>query len=340
MSDRRWQERLTSAMASPLVRSFIPLGVVLLLGCVFHQQGAFFNWDTHRAMLREISVHGILACGMTVVIIAAGIDLSVGSLLALCAVCFSLLTMPLGWPALLAIVTVLAVGAAAGACSGLLTARYQIQPFVVTLAMMVFARGLAKQLSGGKKVTTYFVDAAGVSHSIDLPAIFSAIDTKVLGGNLSIVTIVFFACAALSWVLLSRLRFGRYLYAVGGNLPAARLSGVPVKRTLVLAYAFCGLTAAIAGICQAAQETHGDPETGMGYELDAIAMVVLGGTSLMGGRGSIGLTMVGALTLGYLQKVLSLNAYSTETRLMLTGAIIIAAVLFQRRFAVGERDSA
>ena len=87
-----------------------------------------------------------------------------------------------------------------------------------------------------------------------------------------------------------------------------------------------------AGICQAAQETHGDPETGLGYELDAIAMVVLGGTSLMGGRGGVGLTLVGALTLGYLQKVLSLNAFSTETRLMLTGAIIVAAVLFQRRF--------
>ncbi|HEX9619125.1 MAG TPA: ABC transporter permease, partial [Polyangiaceae bacterium] len=118
------------------------------------------------------------------------------------------------------------------------------------------------------------------------------------------------------------------------NLEAARLSGVPVKGTLVFAYALSGLFAAVAGVCQAAQETHGDPETGLGYELDAIAMVVLGGTSLAGGRGGVGLTLIGALTLGYLQKILSINAYSTEARLMLTGAILIAAVLFQRRFGI------
>jgi len=336
---RGWLGRGSDALASPVARSLVPLAVVLLLGSVFHQQGAFYAWDTHRAMLREISVHGILACGMTVVIITAGIDLSVGSLLALCAVSFALFTMPLGWGAAVAIAATLALGTAAGACSGALTARYRIQPFIVTLAMMVFARGLAKQLSGGKKVTTYVVDPDGTSRLVDLPAVFSAIDTKVLGDNLSIVTIIFGGCALLTWVLLSKLRIGRYLYAVGGNAEAARLSGVPVRRTLVLAYAFCGLCAAIAGICQAAQETHGDPETGMGYELDAIAMVVLGGTSLMGGRGGIGLTLVGALTLGYLQKVLSLNAFSTETRLMLTGAIIIAAVLFQRRFSASRGDT-
>ncbi|MBW2458487.1 MAG: ABC transporter permease, partial [Deltaproteobacteria bacterium] len=271
--------------------------------------------------------------------ITAGIDLSVGSLLALCAVSFALFTMPMGMGAAVAVVLTLALGTAAGACSGALTARYRIQPFIVTLAMMVFARGLAKQLSGGKKVTTYVLDPDGASRTVDLPAIFSAIDTKVLGDNLSIVTIVFVGCAAITWVVLSKLRIGRYLYAVGGNAEAARLSGVPVRWTLVLAYAFCGLCAAIAGICQAAQETHGDPETGMGYELDAIAMVVLGGTSLMGGRGGIGLTLVGALTLGYLQKVLSLNAFSTETRLMLTGAIIIAAVLFQRRFSLRRNEA-
>jgi ribose transport system permease protein len=331
MSDMlgRWRDWLSS----PLLRSLVPLMVVLLMGSMFHQQGAFFAWDTHRAMLREISVHGILACGMTVVIITAGIDLSVGSVLALCAVSFALFTMPFGYSALLAIVLVLLIGALAGALQGVVIARYQVQPFIVTLAMMVFARGLAKQLAGGKKVTNYVMGADGVGRAIDMPAIFSAIDTKVLGGNLSIVTIVFALCALLTWLLLAKLRMGRYLYAVGGNAEAARLSGVPVRAALVVAYAYCGLTAAVAGICQAAQETHGDPETGMGYELDAIAMVVLGGTSLMGGRGGVGLTLVGALTLGYLQKVLSLNAFSSEIRLMLTGAIIVAAVLFQRRFA-------
>jgi ribose transport system permease protein len=338
MSLRTASKTLTS---SPLLRSLLPLLVVLLLGAIYHQHGAFFAWETHRALLREISVHGILACGMTVVIVSAGIDLSVGSVLALAAVCFALVSIPLAGGATLAIAAALGVGVTAGACSGLLTARFRMQPFIVTLAMMVFARGLAKLLADGKKVTTYVVTAEGsgqsIGRNVELPAIFSTIDAKVLGGNLSIVTILFIVCAALTWVVLRKLRVGRYLYAVGGNAEAARLSGVPVERTLVFAYAYCGLLAGLAGVCQAAQETHGDPETGMGYELDAIAMVVLGGTSLMGGRGGMGLTVVGALTLGYLQKVLSLNAYSTETRLMLTGAILVAAVLFQRRLT---RDTA
>lgn len=324
--------RLRAVSTSPALRSLVPLGIVVVIGMVFHQEGAFYRWDTHRAMLREIAVHGILACGMTVVIITAGIDLAVGSVLALSAVTLATLIMPLGWGAAASLVVVLALGTATGALSGALVARYRMQPFVVTLAMMVFARGLAKQIADGKKVTTYVVGPDGAGRVVDLPALFSAIDTKIAGGNLTIVSVVFAVVALVTWLLLDRFRIGRYLYAVGGNAEAARLAGVPVKRTLLFAYAYSGLCAAIAGICQAAQETHGDPETGMGYELDAIAMVVLGGTSLMGGRGGVGLTLVGALTLGYLQKVLSLNAFSTETRLMLTGAIIVAAVLFQRRF--------
>ena len=311
----------------PGLRALVPLVVVLALGCVFHRDGAFFAWQTHRAMLREISVHGILACGMTVVILTAGIDLSVGSLLGLSAVAFATFLLPLGWSAPLAIATVLSMGAGAGLCSGMLVARHRIQPFIVTLGMMVFARGLAKHLSGGRKVTTYLADG----RSLEAPAIFSAIDTRVLGDNVAIVTLIFLACVAATWLILERLTVGRYVYAVGGNLAAARLAGVPVTFTLLFAYAYSGVMAAIAGICQAAQETHGDPETGLGYELDAIAIVVLGGTSLMGGRGGIGLTVVGALTLGYLQKVLSLNAFSTEVRMMMTGVILIAAVLFQER---------
>jgi len=321
---RRW-------LRAPTVRALLPLLVVFLLGCVFNQEGAFFEWSTHRDMLREISVVGTLACGMTVVIITAGIDLSVGSVLALSAVTFALCTLPWGLPAGLAIVAVLALGAVAGLVNGLLVAGARMQAFIVTLAMMVFARGLAKTLSEGKKVTNYVTDAQGIAVTLPHPAIYQTIDAKVFGDNVSIVTLVFLACVLSTWVLLARLRLGRYLYAVGGNLEAARLSGVPVRLALITAYVVSGLFAAVAGVCQAAQETHGDPETGLGYELDAIAMVVLGGTSLMGGRGSVGLTLVGALTLGYLQKVLSLNAFSTESRLMLTGAIIVAAVLFQRR---------
>jgi ribose transport system permease protein len=318
---------LARAFERPAVRSLVPLAVVLALGCVFHREGAFFEWQTHRAMLREISVHGILACGMTVVILTGGIDLAVGSVLALGAVAFATFLLPLGWSAPLAVLTVLGIGVVSGLGSGALVARQRLQPFIATLAMMVFARGLAKYLSGGRKVTTYLADG----RSADMPPIFSAIDSRVLGDNVAIVTLVFLGCVGLTWVVLERLRIGRCLHAVGGNLEAARLAGVPVTTTILFAYAYSGLMAAVGGICQAAQETHGDPETGLGYELDAIAIVVLGGTSLMGGRGGVGLTVIGALTLGYLQKVLSLNAFSTEVRMMMTGVIVVAAVLFQER---------
>ena len=127
-----------------------------------------------------------------------------------------------------------------------------------------------------------------------------------------------------------KLRPGRYIYAIGGNEVAARLSGVPVFAVKVLTYGVSGLFCAVAGMCQAAQELQGDPEAGIAYELSAIAMVVIGGTTLAGGKGSVILTLLGVLTIGYLQKILSLNAAPEATRLMLTGAIIICAVLFQR----------
>ncbi|MFZ5891817.1 MAG: ABC transporter permease [Myxococcota bacterium] len=318
-------------MKRALLRALLPLVIVLLVGVIFNGGGAFFEWQTHRALLREISVHGILACALTLVIVSGGIDLSVGSVLALSAVAFSWLAMHRGASSGLALAAVLALGAFCGAVSGMLVAFARIQAFIVTLAMMVFARGLAKQLSGGQKISHYFAGPDGHFINVDPPTLFAFIDRKVLGDNISVVTLIFLACAALCYLVLARLHIGRYLYAIGGNWEAARLAGVPVRASALFAYAVAGLLAALAGVCQAAQETQGDPETGLGYELDAIAMVVLGGTSLSGGRGGIGLTLIGALSLGYLQKVLSLNAYSTEARLMLTGVILIGAVLFQRR---------
>ncbi len=326
MSDVKLQQWWTT----PVARALVALLLMILIGCAFNADGAFFRWSVHRDMLRQVSVFGMLACGMTVVIITAGIDLSVSSVLALAAVFFALFTLPFEWPALLAIPLVLIIGTALGSVSGALVARMRIQPFIVTLAMMVFARGLAKVVSGGRKITNYVTEADGSSQLVEHPPIFELIDSRIMGGNISIVTLIFLACVVVTWIVLSRLRLGRHIYAVGSNQEAARLSGVPVRRTLVAAYALSGLFAAVAGICQAAQETHGDPETGMAYELDAIAMVVIGGTTLAGGKGSVVLTLIGVLTIGYLQKILSLNAAPEATRLMLTGAIIICAVLFQR----------
>jgi ribose transport system permease protein len=322
--------RVNETWSAPL-RALLALGLVLAVGMVFHADGAFFQWSTHSAMLRQASVTGILACGMTLVIVTAGIDLAVGSVLGLCAVVFSLLTIQVGWGALLAVAAVLGAGLALGAVSGGLVSGFGLQPFIVTLAMMVFARGLAKLVSGGQKISQAVLRPDGSGYdSVDLPRVFDLIDSRVLGGTVWVVTLVLAVVAVLSWLILARLRVGRHAYAVGANPEAARLAGVPVRRTLVFVYACSGLCSAVAGICQAAQEQQGDPETGGGYELSAIAMVVIGGTSLMGGRGGVVLTLIGMLTIGYLQKILSLNAVGEAGRLMLTGAIIVGAVLFQR----------
>ena len=321
---RRWIER-------PEVRALFALLFILAIGCVFNANDAFFRWGTHRDMLRQVSVYGILACGMTLVIVVGGIDLSVGSVLGLCAVVFAQMSLHLGQPALIAVPVVLAIGAAAGLVSGAAVARFRIQPFIATLAMMVFARGLAKWLSGGEKVSRALQQPDGSFSYVDLPRIFERLDAKVLGGNIAVVTLVFLGCVALSWVVLTRLRYGRYLYATGGNEEAARLSGVPVRRAKLLAFGLSGIFGAVAGICQAAQEQQGDPEAGVSYELTAIAIAVIGGNSLSGGRGGIGLTLLGAMTIGYLEKILSINAVAESSRLMLTGTIILAAVLLQRR---------
>ncbi len=304
--------------------------MVLLLGCILNAQGAFFRPDTHWDMFRQVSVYGILACGMCLVITTAGIDLSVGSVLGLTGVLFSMLTIHQGWSALGAVAVCLLAGTALGAVSGTIIARFKVQPFIATLAMMVFARGLAKWVSGGQKISQAVQLPDGTFIYKEIPAVFNLLDQKILGGHLAVVALIFAVCAAVAWVVLSKLTWGRYMLAIGGNEATTRLSGVPVAVTKILAYALCGLLAAVAGICQAAQEQQGDPEAGMGYELNAIAMVVIGGTALSGGKGGIGPTLLGILTIGYLEKILSLNAVGESTRLMLTGGIIIAAVLLQK----------
>lgn len=322
---------LVRAWGVPATRALVALILVLVIGIIFNADGAFFKMGTHRDALRQASVFGILACGMTLVIISGGIDLAVGSIVALASVTFSLMSIHWGWPPVLSVLAALGVGMMCGAASGGAAAWFGVQPFIATLAMMVFARGLAKTISGGMKVSTAVKNPDGTYQYVDVPGIFRWIDSRILGGNVSVVTVIFLACALVTWLLLTRHRWGRHLYAIGGNEEAARLSGVPVAWTKMLAYAATGCLAGVAGMCQAAQEQQGDPEAGAGYELSAIAIVVIGGTSLIGGRGGMGLTLLGTLTIGYLEKILSINAVPEASRLMLTGVIILTAVLAQRR---------
>lgn len=323
--------KLQAFFSKPWARALLALALVVAIGCVCHADGAFFRWSTHRDMLRQVSVYGILACGMTLVVITGGIDLAVGSVLGLCAVLFAQLSIHEQWPATAAVAAVMLAGALAGLTSGTLIARLRMQPFIATLAVMVFARGLAKWVSGGQKISSVVQRPDGSFDHVELPRIFEYLDARLFGGNVAAVTLVFIACLALSWLVLAKLRYGRYLYATGGNEEAARLSGVPTMGAKLLAYGLSGVFAAVAGVCQAVQEQQGDPEAGVAYELNAIAIAVIGGNSLAGGRGGIGLTLLGALTIGYLEKILSINAVGESSRLMLTGGIIVAAVLLQRR---------
>lgn len=313
-----------------MIRALLSLALVLAVGALFHADGAFFQWDTHRDMLRGVSVFGILACGMTLVIIAGGIDLSVGSILGACAVVFSLLSIHLGLPAPVAVAITVLLGTTCGVVSGSVIARFRVQPFIATLAMMVFARGLAKFISGGQKVSTAVQLPDGNYSYVDTPPVFDAIGARIAGDNIAVVTLLMLLSMAACGLLLARTTWGRQIFAVGGNEEAARYAGIPVGVTKVLAYGLSGLFCAVAGMCQAAQELQGDPEAGSTYELSAIAMVVIGGTSLQGGRGSIWQTLLGVLIIGYLEKILSINAVGEEMRLMLTGVIILGAVLLQR----------
>ncbi len=312
-------------------RAVLSLVLVMIVGVLFNAEGTFFRWDTHRDMLRQVSVYGILAAASTIVIVTGGIDLSVGSLLGLSAVLFSLFSIHWGWGPVQSIAATLLIGVVCGMISGGVIGRFKIQPFIATLAMMVFARGVAKLVSGGQKISSAVQTADGSYSYVSVPEIFDSIGTRIWNDNIAVVTLLMIAVLFAAWIFLSQTVAGRELYAIGGNEEAAKYSGVSIPKNILLAYSISGLFCAVAGIAQAAQEMQGDPEAGASYELSAIAMVVIGGTSLRGGIGGIHLTILGILIIGYLEKILSINAVGEETRLMLTGIIILAAVVFQKK---------
>lgn len=308
--------------------------IVFILGVIFSPQNlktghsTFLNWSTQRDILFEFAEYGILAAGMTLPIIAAGIDLSVGSVLGFAATFFSLLIIGYGWSPLTAILATVALTSTMGALSGFVISRFKIQPFVATLGMMLIARGAAKWISGGIKV------APGAENWYSLkngaPAIFDWMTspTKILG--LQPVTLFFLLSIFILWIVLKYTKFGRFLYAIGGNEEAARLSGIRVAKIKIMAYAISGFTAGLAGMCNASRMTLGDPEAGATYELDAIAAVVIGGTSLMGGKGGMFFTFLGSLIIAYISKILSLKGIPEAPRLVIRGVLIMIAVLIQQ----------
>jgi len=316
------------------LRGVLAFVVVFILGIFLSPQtyttghSTFLNVATQKNILFEYAEIGILAAGMTLVIITAGIDLSVGSVLGFAATLFSLLLMGYGMSTPMAVLITLLSTAAMGAVSGMVISRFKIQPFVATLGMMLVARGAAKWISAGIKVQPgaqkwYAMQIGG-------PSIFDWMTTPLPGIGLQPVTLLFLLSILVLWLLLRFTKFGRYLYAIGGNEEAARLSGIRVGLIKTAAYTLCGITSGLAGICNASRMTLGDPEAGATYELDAIAAVVIGGTSLMGGKGGMFFTFLGTLIIAYISKVLSLRGVPEANRLMVRGALIVIAVLIQQ----------
>jgi ribose transport system permease protein len=274
-------------------------------------------------ILRQISLIGIISLAMTFVILTGGIDLSVGSVLAL-ATTLTAMFLTRYWPnasygshIARAIALVLAVSAAAGALNGVVIAALRMQPFIVTLASMIGIRGLAKWLSKNENIDI------GFGH--DVAAQFAAVfrEKAVVIGS-------YVAAAAVFWVLLARTVFGRHVRAIGDNERAAEFAGLPIRRTKVWVYALAGLLSGYAGVLYAAENHQGNPNAGVAYELDAIAAVVIGGTRLSGGKGSVSGTIVGTLIMGILTNMLRLNNVDSNVEMMIKAVIIVLAVAVQR----------
>ncbi|MFD0682969.1 ABC transporter permease [Actinomadura fibrosa] len=261
---------------------------------------------------------GVITVGQTFVIIGGGIDLSVGAVMALASVWATTVATQSYGPGVMALCAVL-VGTGAGVLSGLLISYGRLVPFIATLAMLVAARGLAQRMSDRR---TQLVRPEN-------DAIEKLSTTKVLG--LPLVVYIFAAVAVAGWVLLNRTTFGRRTFAVGGNPEAARLAGIDVRRHTLLLYALSGFCCGIAAIIIMARTTTGSSTHGDLYELDAIAAVIIGGTLLTGGRGTVAGSILGVLVFTLITNLFILNGLQTSDQLIAKGVIIVIAVLLQRR---------
>jgi len=315
--------------ARQAVRPFIGLILVLILGVILSPRGAhggivFISAGNLTDILLQQGEIGIMALAMTLVVIAGGIDLSVGSVLAFSASLAGI--MLVRWtpgcgpgPQIAATVAaVLVLGAAIGAVNGAIITRLRLQPFVMTLAAMIGVRGLTKWMTGNTNIDFGFDAAASATFS-DL---FS---------RKPLIVAIWAVLAVAAHLVLARTVYGRHLRAVGENERAAAFTGLPIRRARTATYVICGAAAALAGLVHAARSHQGNPNDGVAYELDVIAAVVIGGTALSGGQGTILGTVTGTLILGVLTNVLRLRMVDSNVELMVKAVIIIVAVWLQRR---------
>jgi inositol transport system permease protein len=307
------------ALDRNLLHRFGLLFVILLVGLALSlTTDTFLSIANFTNVARQVSINGILAVGVTFVLLTAGVDLSLGSVIALSGVACAMFAHPGEHSVFVPIAVGILTGAACGLVNGLLVTRGGIAPFIVTLGMMTVARGLALILSGGRPV-------ANMSNEL------TSLAGDVFG--VPIPVLCFAGVALVAWLFLSRFRLGRHIYAVGGNEHAARAAGIGVERVKLFAYGLCGLLTGLAGVVLAARITTGQPNAGQAYELDAIAAVVIGGTSLAGGVGTIAGTLLGVLLIGTINNGLDLLGVSSYYQAVVKGVIIVGAVWLDRRQA-------
>lgn len=286
----------------------------------------FFELGNLGDVLRQVSLIGIIALGMTFVILTGGIDLSVGSVLALSTAIVAMgLAHGTSWPPAIPIIASISLAllacATVGALNGLVVSSLRVQPFIVTLASMIGIRGFAKWLTGNENIDIGFGE--------DVAAHFASLfreKTVVIGAYLT--------ATAVLWALLAKTIFGRHVRAIGDNPKAALYAGLPILRTQVVVYTLVGLLAGLAGVLYAAENHQGNPNAGVAYELDAIAAVVIGGTRLSGGQGTIIGTLIGTLIMGVLTNLLRLKNVDSNVEMMVKAVIIVLAAAMQRRRAV------
>ena len=276
----------------------------------------FFGGGTFRSLANQIPTLTVIAVGMTYVLLIAGIDLSVGSVMALASAVTGVLMVDLHWPLLAAVTAALAAGLACGTVNGFISARWAIPSFVVTLGMLEIARGGAYLTTGSQ--TRYLGDAVGL------------IGAPLFGLGISAALLLALAVVAIGQFVLSRTVFGRYMVAIGTNEEAVRLSGINPLPWKIAVFALAGLLAGLGGVFQLGYLQSADPNAGIGLELSAIAAVVIGGTSLSGGRGSVVNSFLGVLIIAVMETGLAQLGVSEPGKRIITGAVIILAVLFDQ----------
>lgn len=287
----------------------------------------FLKPDNLVDVLRQISEVGILAVGMTLVVLLGGIDLSVGAVVGLGSTIAAELLVNRGLPTIAVFPIVLVTGLVVGLLNSGFIVWGRVQPFVVTLAAMTAIRGAARLVSDGNSIA---VESFG-HHAGQADPLFALLAARLFGDFLPVPVIILLLVVLITNTWMSRTVTGRYVYATGGNLQSAILSGLPVKRITFMMYGVCSLLAALTGMIHAAQFQQANPATdGDGYELLAIAATVIGGASLFGGRGTVVGALAGALIIGVIDNFLGIHNVNSHWRLIIQGLIILVAVLLQR----------